>query len=357
MRAARRLAGPSLHCHHGQCIVEMGAGQKGFKRVSQDRLTQIYATDFNPAPPGFILAPLTTADGIHLRGAFWVPAGLPRGTLVVLQGRSETIEKYFETIGEWLMRGFAVFAFDWRGQGGSQRLLEDPRKGHVARFSDYQLDLDAAMAWLDSARVPGPYFAFGHSMGGAILIDALVRRPGLFARAVTTAPMLDVVLIKNTRWAGRLASCLAAMGLGQRFVPHGGPEPALFKPFENNILSRDVLRHHRSQRILMAAPQLALGDPTIQWVATSFGAMARLRRIAAQIATPLLGIASAHDRVTSTPAAQAFFDALPHGEFLALADCEHEILIETDATRAWFWRAFDAFMAEPELTPLPISQG
>jgi alpha-beta hydrolase superfamily lysophospholipase len=69
-----------------------------------------------------------------------------------------------------------------------------------------------------------------------------------------------------------------------------------------------------------------------------------------------LGIASAHDRVTSTPAAQAFFDALPHGEFLSLTDCEHEILIETDATRAWFWRAFDAFMEEPALTPLPVSQ-
>ncbi|MBS7805691.1 alpha/beta hydrolase [Rhizobiales bacterium TNE-4] len=324
--------------------------------MPQERLAQLFGTDFNPEPAGAVWAPLTAADGVQLRGAFWPAAGPPRGTLVVLQGRSETIEKYFETIGEWRARGFAVFAFDWRGQGGSARLLRDPRKGHVVRFSDYQVDLDAAIDWLVTQGAPGPFFGFGHSMGGAILIEALLRRPDLFERAVTTAPMLDVALIRNTKAAGRLAAVLTHLGLGRHFIPGGGPSPVLFKPFDDNILTRDAARHRRSRRILEATPQLALGDPTISWVATSFSAMARLRTMAERIHTPLLGVASAQDRVTSTPAAQAFFDALPHGEFLVLADCEHEILIETDATRAWFWRAFDAFMAEPALTPWPASQ-
>jgi lysophospholipase len=350
------MAGPSLHRHHGRCIVEMGAGQKGFKRVPQERLTQLFGTDFNPEPAGAVWAPLTAADGVQLRGAFWAADGIPRGTLVVLQGRSETIEKYFETIGEWLARGFSIFTFDWRGQGGSARLLADPRKGHVAQFSDYQLDLDAAIHWLAEHDAPRPFFGFGHSMGGAILIHALCDRPNLFQRAVTTAPMLDIALIKNPTAAGHLAAFLTFFGLGRHYVPGGGPSPALFKPFADNILTRDEWRHRRSRLILETAPQLVLGDPTIGWVATSFDAIARLRTVSDQIKTPLLGIASAHDRVTSTPAAQAFFDALPHGEFLSLTDCEHEILIETDATRAWFWRAFDAFMEEPALTPLPVSQ-
>jgi lysophospholipase len=343
------MAGPSLHRHHGRCIVEMGVGQKGFKRVPQQRLPQLYEADFNPAPPGMLLAPFEASDGVQLRGAFWQPEGPARGTLVVLQGRSETIEKYFETIGEWLVRGFTVFAFDWRGQGGSARLLDDPRKGHVGDFADYQRDLDAARNWLKRHDAPQPIFGFGHSMGGAILIDALARDPHCFVRAVTTAPMLDVVLIRNTVAAGHFAGLLARLGLGHRFVPQGGPAPALFKPFADNILSRDAQRHQRSRAILETTPALALGDPTIQWVATCFTAMARLRTLAQHIQTPLLGIASAHDRVTSTPVAQAFFDTLPHGEFLTLSDCEHEILIETDTTRAWFWRAFDAFMAEPEI--------
>lgn len=323
----------------------------------QQRLPALYGTAFNPEPDGTVLAPLTAADGVHLRGAFWPSDGTPRGTLVALQGRSETIEKYFETIGAWRARGFAVFAFDWRGQGGSQRLLPDRRKGHVADFADYQRDLDAAMAWLREQNAPTPFYGFGHSMGGALLIDALLRQPSLFVRAATTAPMLDVVLVSHTVWAGRLAAALAAIGLGTHYVPNGGPNPVLFKPFENNFLTRDSERHQRSRQILEAAPQLALGDPTIQWVATSFAAMARLRQTATSVTTPLLGVASAHDRVTSTLAAQAFFDALPHGEFLSLADCEHEILIETDAVQSRFWRAFDDFMARDALNPARVSSG
>lgn len=317
----------------------------------QQRLPALCGSDFNPEPDGTIMALLTAADGVQLRGAFWPARDTVRGTLIVLQGRSETIEKYFETIGEWRARGFAVFAFDWRGQGGSQRLLADGRKGHVAHFSDYQWDLDAAVAWLRAHGAPEPFFGFGHSMGGAILIEALTRQPTLFERATTTAPMLDVMLVSQTVWAGRLAAILSASGFGTHYVPKGGPNPVLFKPFDNNFLTRDRARHKRSQLILETAPDLALGDPTIQWVATSFSAMARLRGMAAAVTTPLLGVASAHDRVTSTLAAQAFFDALPHGQFLALADCEHEILIETDHIRGQFWRAFDEFMACDALSP------
>ena len=35
------------------------------------------------------------------------------------------IEKYFEVVGELRRRGFAVAVLDWRGQGGSSRLLRN----------------------------------------------------------------------------------------------------------------------------------------------------------------------------------------------------------------------------------------
>jgi lysophospholipase len=76
------------------------------------------STPDNPAPAGAIEAQIHAVDGVALRTARWEARSSARGTLAVLGGRGEFIEKYFEVIGELLSRDFAVAAMDWRGQGG-----------------------------------------------------------------------------------------------------------------------------------------------------------------------------------------------------------------------------------------------
>src|ERR671914_559539 len=146
-------------------------------------------------------------DGLSLRAARWRPTTRRvRGTVCILQGRAEFIERYFETITELRRRGFAVVTFDWRGQGRSGREVPNPRKGHVKDFSRYRLDLEAVRAAvLDS--MPKPHFALAHSMGGAIAL--LGAREGWlpFERLVATTPMIDLCMIKVTplrRTAARL---------------------------------------------------------------------------------------------------------------------------------------------------------
>jgi lysophospholipase len=80
------------------------------------------STPDNPAPPGAVEEDISAADGVRLRTARWTPSSAI-GTVVVLGGRGEFIEKYFEVISELLARGFAVATMDWRGQGGSERSL------------------------------------------------------------------------------------------------------------------------------------------------------------------------------------------------------------------------------------------
>ncbi len=71
-----------------------------------------------PIPPEAREIAIETRDGMRLRAAIWLPVGEARGTCLLMQGRAEFIEKYFETVADLLARGFAVVAFDWRGQGG-----------------------------------------------------------------------------------------------------------------------------------------------------------------------------------------------------------------------------------------------
>ncbi len=68
----------------------------------------------------------------------------PRGSIIMCPGRTEFIEKYFETTADLIQKGFNVLMVDPRGQGLSDRQV--PRNvGYVRNFADYQLDLDATL--------------------------------------------------------------------------------------------------------------------------------------------------------------------------------------------------------------------
>jgi len=50
--------------------------------------------------------------------------------------------------------------------------------------------------------------------------------------------------------------------------------------------------------------------------------------------------------VVHTPAERAYAERLANARYVEIADSEHEILMERDATRARFWAEFDAFVAQ-----------
>ena len=100
----------------------------------------------NPVPRNTFCDSVRTHDGINLRYARFPPNRSPvRGTIIVVHGRTEFIEKYFETVNDLRRRGFAVLVFDARGQGGSDRLLSNRRKGHVRDFADHVNDFELVM--------------------------------------------------------------------------------------------------------------------------------------------------------------------------------------------------------------------
>src|ERR1700679_2512315 len=129
----------------------------------------------NPVPDNFVTGALKTPDGVTLRFARWLPPAGRRGTVCIFQGRSEWIEKYFETVRDLRARGFAVASLDWRGQGLSDRALKDRRKGYVRNFADYDLDLETFMREVVLPDCPPPIFAIGHSTGATVLIRAAHR--------------------------------------------------------------------------------------------------------------------------------------------------------------------------------------
>lgn len=312
---------------------------------------ELFADPGYPVPGHGKVWLATTRDGARLRFASWHPTVKPvRGTIVLVQGRAEFIERYGETVAELRRRGFHVLAFDWRGQGGSQRFVRRERKGHVGWLRHYENDLALAMAQMRET-MPAPYFVLSHSMGAALCLDAARRGALPVSRMVALAPMLALTIIPRPGLANRLASLLFWLGLGKFFVPGGGETAIATKPFDGNRLTGDPARYARNSALSAAARHLSIGDPTIGWVRTAFRLMDRLNAPSAarEVRVPTLIVAAGRDAVVSTPAIERFAARLKTGPALVLPTARHEILMESDAIRAQFWAAFDAFIPGEDL--------
>jgi lysophospholipase len=301
----------------------------------------------NPVPDNFVTGALKTPDGVTLRYARWLPPAGRRGTVCIFQGRSEWIEKYYETVRDLRARGFAVATFDWRGQGLSDRALSDRRKGYVRDFSEYDTDLETFMREIVLPDCPPPIFALGHSTGGSILIRSAYRGHRWFDRIVLTAPLIALGGVDYSMGAGALiVRTLRLAGFGSMYVPKTDTSILESRPFLGNILTSDPVRYARNAAILEAEPMLALGAPTVAWCDAAFRAMAILRErsFPAHIRQPILIVAGGNDAVVSNTAIEDFASMLRAGSHLVIVGAQHEILMEQDRFRSQFWAAFDAFV-------------
>lgn len=102
-------------------------------------------------------------DGTALFAWFLPARGAPRASVLYLHGNAQNISTHFANVAWMPAAGFHVFAFDYRGYGGSQG---------SPTLEGVQLDVDAAMRTL-LARPdvdPDRIIIFGQSLGGALAI-------------------------------------------------------------------------------------------------------------------------------------------------------------------------------------------
>jgi lysophospholipase len=300
-----------------------------------------------PVPEGAAAEWVAGAGGVRLRAALFPATGLSRGSVVVSGGRTETIEKYFEVVEELRARGFCVLVHDWRGQGLSDRLLPDRLKGHARNPQEF-LDDYAALLDAFEARLPKPWIALGHSMGGCLTLLALAEHWKPFAGAVLSGPMLGLRTPPVPAWiAPRVAGLMKRLGAGEAYAADQRASP-ITAPFAANILTHDRARYARNQAQLAACPDLALGGPTWGWLDFAFAAIAMAAHGdgVLRIEIPVVAVAPGNDRLVDIAAERRVIARLPKGRFVEVPGALHELLQEIDDLRAVFWAEFDALAAE-----------
>jgi lysophospholipase len=300
----------------------------------------------NPVPEGTTAGMLKTPDGVSIRFARFTPPPGRKGTVCIFPGRAEFIEKYFETVRDLRARGFAVAILDWRGQGGSQRRLSDPMKGHVRDFKKYETDLETFVREVVLPDCPPPHYAIAHSMGASVLLRIAHRGQRWFDRMVMSAPMIGLPKNSQLRFAAPITKAMRMFGMSTRYVPGGDGRVKALEPFIGNPVTSDPVRHARTVAILQANPALGIGAPTVGWAAAAFDTMDAFAdlRFTANLRQPIVLVAAGRDEVVSTAATEEFGMRLRAGSHLIVAGAKHELLMEQDRYRTQFLAAFDAFV-------------
>ena len=309
---------------------------------------ELYEIEGNPIPPGATVGSVLTSDGVALRYARWrATTRRVKGTVCLLQGRGEMVEKYFETIGELRQRGFTVAAFDWRGQGGSDRRLRNRMKGHVDSFDEYVRDLETFMQHVALPDCPPPHFALAHSTGALVCLMATRDGRARFTRLVLVSPLIGLGQVRPSQAnVYRLAAVMTAIGFGETTVPGGQSRPIETVPFAGNWLTGDAQRYQRTIDIVTKLPQAAVGPPTFGWLYAACRAMSEATEpdFGPAVRVPALVISGALDRLVSMAAAAGMAAALRAGGQVVIPGARHEIMMESDPVRAQFWAAFEAFV-------------
>ncbi len=312
------------------------------------RAMELIAVDGNPVPEGAVVGSVVASDGVTSRFARWRGTGRrAMGTVCLLQGLAESIEKYFEVIGDLRRRGYAVATFDWRGQGASDRRLRDPSKAHVDSFAEYDRDLEAFFQQVVLPDCSPPYFGLAHSIGGLLALRAAGTGRARFSRMVLASPLIDFGDMQPPEpVARRLAPVMTALGFGEMRVPGQERLTLANLAFENNPLTGDLARFSRNQNLARNLPNLFVGVPTFGWFHAAFRAIAEAsdRDFAAGIGLPTLLVAGALDRVASVTATERFVSQMRTGGKAVLSGGRHELMMERDQVRERFFAAFDAFI-------------
>ncbi|GHC64097.1 alpha/beta hydrolase [Limoniibacter endophyticus] len=307
----------------------------------------------NPVPEGGVAGFIETGDGTRLRFARFRAAGEPfKGTILLLQGRNEAIEKYFETIGDFSKAGYGVIAFDWRGQGGSTRLVTS-RQGYVRRFEHFGDDLDAIISQVALPDGRGPFFIVAHSSGALAAILASPRLANRIERMVLLAPFLEPVgLPVSNVLARRIARLACWLGLGKMALTPAAPAGTAF-PFEINRVSRDPKRYERNSKLMREFPELFLGGASAAWVNAAFRAIGTVKseKFLRNNRIPMLMLAPTEDKVVSATAIEAYARTLRCASFISIDGAYHELAQERNVMREQMLAAVKAFLPGSQYEP------
>jgi lysophospholipase len=296
------------------------------------------------APKGIKSYFVKMDDGIKIRVCHWLhPKERNIGTIFLQQGHNEFIEKYFETIQEFIDRGYSVICFDWRGQGMSERMIDNINKSYINDFKRHDKDLEKILEEIIDPFFPKPLIGIGHSMGGCLMLSAFHNHPLKFTHGILSAPMLG---FKNEKFLRTASSLMNFFKKDTDYLIGSKPNMGMETPFEENDLTSDQIRYKRTQMLVRKMPSIRLWGVTNSFAKAVNKRLKLIRRKnwAEIIDLKILIINNLNDIVVDPKKIRNMQKRLKNSEIIEFDNTEHEIFMEKDIYRKKLWENIDKFL-------------
>ncbi|MDX2028012.1 MAG: alpha/beta hydrolase [Alphaproteobacteria bacterium] len=288
--------------------------------------------------------------GGSMRYAVFEPEGSPRGTVLVLPGRREFIEKKHSELGrEFLTRNFRLIIVEWRGQGLSARFLSSAarQRDHIENFQTYLDDLHSFYGAVVRSGLQGPLVVVGHSMGSHLALRA--ANEGLLPEAtavIVTAPMLALASRRVHAFARVLCFIAVKLGRSKNYAPGQHDYGVQETTFDNNPLTQNPQRFKIMEDYFTAHPNMTVGGVTWGWLRSALASMHLVQKPSylERITIPVLALTGGKDRVTPARELSRYLDSMPQADHIILLEARHDLMNELEPIRAEAWKHIDGFL-------------
>jgi alpha-beta hydrolase superfamily lysophospholipase len=138
-----------------------------------------------------------TQDQVMLKGRCWLPEQ-PKALVCLVHGFAEHMGRYTHVAEYFNAQGYGLIGFDLRGHGQS-----GGRRGHTPSYDDLIENIREMLA-LAAEKLEGlPLFLYGHSMGGNLVANYLIRPAEFLERcdynkSLAAADTRTAAAIENT---------------------------------------------------------------------------------------------------------------------------------------------------------------
>ncbi len=235
-----------------------------------------------------------TQDGTKIFAQYWKPADAPKALVIQSHGLGEHSGRYQHVADAFAAEGIALFAFDHRGHGKS-----DGKRGHIPDYESVMEELKLAMQEAQKLFPDTPKFLYGHSWGGNIALNFLLRENPNFKAAIVTDPWLHIPPV---------AALKETMG---RFVNNFFP--SLTQP--NGLATNDLCTDAKVVQAYENDP-LVHDKVSVRLFVSSDAAAKYALENAASLKIPVLLMHGKQDAITLLSGSEAFAKANP--EFVTL---------------------------------------